>query len=91
MDQKTVKVSQEILDKIQKVDASIVYWSVHLGQAVMRQREIESQLGSLYMFKTSLLREDLKRQGIDVQDCDVEMNGDSIVVKRVKPKTDTGG
>lgn len=67
------KLKPETTDKLNKIDNSIVYWSLQLGKATVQIREIEAQIGGLYDFKKTAVLEDLKAQGVDLEkeNCDV--------------------
>lgn len=86
MESNTVKLREETAGKIAKIDGSIVFWSVQLGQAMMKLRELEAQVGGLYDFKQAAILEDLKAQGIDTKDCDITSTDNSTVVIRKQTK-----
>jgi len=78
------KLKSETVEKIRGIDNSIVFWSLQLGQATMRLREIEAQIGGLYDFKKTAVLEDLKAQEVDIEGCDVVTGADTVSIKKAE-------
>lgn len=71
MEQK-IRLRPETVEKINKLDQSVVFWSVQLGKATLNLREIEGQLQNIYNFKKSAVLEDLKsREDLDIEHSDI--------------------
>lgn len=86
---KTVSLKPETTDQIQKIDSSIMYWSLQLGQAMMRLREVESQVASLYEFKKKIVIEDVKSQDVGMESYEISTVDDkTAVVKSIDPGAD---
>ena len=80
-----LKLKPETVEKIKKIDNSIMYWSVQLGQVSMRLREVEAQVANLYDFKKTAVLEDVKAQEIDIEDCEiVTSDSENVIVRKVK-------
>jgi hypothetical protein len=91
MESNTIKLREETTKKINHIDNSIMFWSLQLGQIMMKMREIESQIGSLYDFKKSAVLEDLKAQDIDIKDCDVStLDSSTVIIKKSPPTGEPG-
>jgi hypothetical protein len=89
--ERKIKLNPETTEKIKKIDGSIIYWSVQLSQAMMRLREVESQVGNLFDFKKTAVLEDLKSQEIDIKDCDVStVDDEHVVITKAEPKPKIG-
>lgn len=78
-EERQLKLKPETTEKIRKIDGSLVFWSLQLGQAMMRLREIEAQIGGLYDFKKTVVLEDLKLQEVNIEGCDVSTVDDQTV------------
>jgi len=69
--ERKLKLKPETTKRLTELDNSIVFWSVQLGQRMMRLREAEAQIDGLYEFKKTAVLEDLKAQSVDFENCDV--------------------
>lgn len=91
-EQLKLELKPETTEKIEKIDSAILYWSVQLSQAMIKLREVESQIGNLYDFKKTAVLEDLKAQNVDIDGCDVSTTDSKnvVITKPVKPQTPPG-
>lgn len=87
--ERKIKLKPETVAKINKIDSSIVYWSLQLSNAMMRLREVESQVGNLFDFKKTAVLEDLKAQEIDITGHDVStLDAETVLIKKAEPDPD---
>jgi hypothetical protein len=88
-----IKLNTETTEKINKIDGSIVYWSLQLSQAMMKVDEVKSQIGDLYEFKKTAVLEDLKSKNISIENCDIAtLDSETVMIsKRVTAEKPTEG
>lgn len=86
-----LELKPETTEQINKIDNAILYWSVQLSQAMIKLREVESQIGNLYDFKKTAVLEDIKAQGVNIDGCDVSTTDSKnvVVIKSTKPQIST--
>ena len=80
--ERTHKLKPETTEKINKIDGSILFWSLQLGQVMMRLREVEAQVSNLYDFKRTAILDDLKAQDVSIEGCDVStIDPETVMIK----------
>ena len=83
------KLKKETVEQVTKLDQSIVYWSTQFTKATLSVRELESRVHDLYEFKKNTVIEDLKSQGVNIENSEVQIiDPETVLITSVEaPKS----
>jgi hypothetical protein len=88
MEVKSIKLEQEVLDKLSRLDASIHKQSVDYGQISIRSQQVLAGIHALYEARKQIMDVEFKKNNIDpetVTVAQVTQSGDVFIQIEPKP------